>query len=80
MNRIKVLSLALLGFVCNGCLGIPATEKPLPTILDTHGNKKNRSVVIMLPGRGDRGDTFRKHGFEQAGQQQKTQADKDWCD
>jgi len=51
----------------SGCIGIPATEMPLPSIATTPGDAQNDTVVIMLPGRGDRAETFIREGFEQAG-------------
>jgi pimeloyl-ACP methyl ester carboxylesterase len=69
MQKLRTIILAALAFSGGGCLGIPATENPLPSIHDPYGDKKSRSVVIMLPGRGDRASSFEKYGFEQAGRQ-----------
>jgi pimeloyl-ACP methyl ester carboxylesterase len=69
MKKLRTINIAVLAFVFGGCLGVPRTENPIPSIPDTQGNPNDRSVVIMLPGRGDRADTFIKHGFEQIGRE-----------
>ena len=53
--------------VLSGCIGIPATEVPLPSIETAPNGARNDTVVIMLPGRGDRAETFTLEGFDQAG-------------
>jgi len=54
--------------VLAGCLGMAPTEVPLPGIEVANTASRNNSLVIMLPGRGDRADTFIRQGFEKAGQ------------
>lgn len=44
------------------------TEDRLPSIQILDPVARHESVVIMLPGRGDRGDTFIEQGFQGAGQ------------
>lgn len=51
------------------CLAQPGTEKPLPSIAIVNATAHNDTVVIMLPGRGDRADTFISEGFDKAGRQ-----------
>jgi len=53
----------------SGCFAFPATENPLPGIEIMHGERRSEAVVVMLPGRGDRGDTFIAEGFDEAGRQ-----------
>lgn len=44
------------------------TETPLPSIETADAASRNRSLVIMLPGRGDRVEAFIREGFQQAGE------------
>ena len=52
----------------SGCLGMAPTEVPLPSIVTADATSRHDTVVIMLPGRGDRADTFIREGFEEAGE------------
>lgn len=52
----------------SGCLGMAPTEVPLPSIVTADITSRHDTVVIMLPGRGDRADTFIREGFEEAGE------------
>ena len=65
LTRSILISLLMLA---SGCLGLHATEDPLPSIETVDPESRHDSVIIMLPGRGDRGDTFIKQGFHKAGQ------------
>ncbi len=51
----------------SGCLGLAPTAVPLPSIETADSESRHNSVVIMLPGRGDRADTFTRESFEEAG-------------
>ena len=64
--RFSMLIL-LLALLC-GCLGMAPTEIPLPMIEIADSDSRHESIVIMLPGRGDRADTFIREGFEKAGE------------
>ena len=57
-----------LAFLLGGCLGVAPTEVPLPSIVTADGPSQHDTVVIMLPGRGDRADTFIREGFDSAGE------------
>lgn len=47
----------------SGCFGMPATEVPIPS-LDLAGPSTERgTLVVMLPGRGDRASNFADAGF-----------------
>jgi pimeloyl-ACP methyl ester carboxylesterase len=48
-------------------MGLGPLEVPMPVIETVENDVRQKSVVIMLPGRGDRADTFIREGFEQAG-------------
>jgi pimeloyl-ACP methyl ester carboxylesterase len=48
-------------------MGLGPLEVPMPTIETVDNDVRSKSVVIMLPGRGDRADTFIQQGFEEAG-------------
>jgi pimeloyl-ACP methyl ester carboxylesterase len=57
-----------LATVLSGCLGMAPTEVPLPSIVTADIASQHDTVVIMLPGRGDRADTFIREEFEAAGE------------
>lgn len=63
--RLTILTVVTL--TMSGCFGIPPTGEPLPAIETVNGDRRNETVIIMLPGRGDRADTFIREGFEQLG-------------
>jgi len=64
----RILTLAIASLLLAGCAPTPATETPIPSISFAGAKASNKSVVIMLPGRGDRAETFVREGFEAAGQ------------
>ncbi len=66
MRFSNFISLAAL---LSGCLGMPPTEIPLPSIVTADVNSRHDTVVIMLPGRGDRADTFIREEYQAAGEQ-----------
>lgn len=55
--------------VLAGCFGMAPTRVPIPSIETTPPGARNETLVVMLPGRGDRAETFIREGFEQAGLQ-----------
>jgi len=61
---------AFVPFALAACLGTPATEIPIPRISTAIPDSPNRSLIVMLPGMGDRADTFIKTGFLRAGEPQ----------
>ena len=51
-----------------GCIGMaPPTEIPIPGIASASARPPAKSLVIMLPGGGDRAGTFVSEGFPDAG-------------
>ena len=52
----------------SGCIGLPPTEKPIPSIETARAGSPSDTLVIMLPGRGDRADTFVTQGFQKEGE------------
>jgi pimeloyl-ACP methyl ester carboxylesterase len=66
-SRLTSSILFLTALILSGCLGMAPTEVPLPSIESADARSRHDSVVIMLPGRGDRADTFIREGFEKAG-------------
>jgi pimeloyl-ACP methyl ester carboxylesterase len=62
-------SMLILYLLLAGCFGMAPTEVPLPTIETANGAARNDTLVIMLPGRGDRADAFIREGFEKTGQE-----------
>jgi pimeloyl-ACP methyl ester carboxylesterase len=59
----------VLPLVLSGCFGMAPTQVPIPTIETSNADGRNDSLVIMLPGRGDRADVFIREGFHNAGEQ-----------
>lgn len=57
----------LASLFATGCIGIARTEVPLPSIQTVDQDARNDTLVIMLPGRGDRADTFISQGFQEQG-------------
>jgi pimeloyl-ACP methyl ester carboxylesterase len=55
--------ITLAAFVISGCTIAPRTENPVPTIVPAADDRKNKTLIIMLPGRGDRAISFRTAGF-----------------
>jgi len=53
----------LAAFVISGCGFAPRTENPVPTIVPAADDRKNKTLIIMLPGRGDRATSFQMAGF-----------------
>jgi len=66
-SRLTSKFLLLIVLLLAGCLGMAPTEIPLPRIETANPESRHASLVIMLPGRGDRADTYIREGFEQAG-------------
>ncbi len=60
INRLIQLStVGLLG----GCFGVPATEVPIPSLELAGPSSNPGTLVVMLPGRGDRMSHFADAGF-----------------
>ncbi|MCH8250648.1 MAG: alpha/beta fold hydrolase [Proteobacteria bacterium] len=55
--------ITILAFVIGGCGLSPRTENPIPTISSPTDERKGKSLIVMLPGRGDRAESFRTAGF-----------------
>ena len=66
---VKLKAVACTLVVLGGCLGIPPTESTLPSIETVDSSTDSKSLVVMLPGRGDRADAFIQAGFHEAGKQ-----------
>jgi len=65
---LRLTTALLLPALLTACLGMAPTEIPLPGIATADTASRNRSLVIMLPGRGDRAVTFINEGFQEAGE------------
>jgi len=52
----------------SGCIGLPPTENPIPAIETAGAGSRADTLVIMLPGRGDRAVTFIDQGFQREGE------------
>lgn len=69
MNGLKTCIASLLvSFITTACLA-PPTESPIPSIRVAAEDQTNKTLVVMLPGRGDRAEVFTREGFENAGQE-----------
>ncbi len=68
MNKLlKSVLVAASGLFLAGCFGMAPTQVPIPAIQTAAPETQNDTLVVMLPGRGDRADVFIREGFEQAG-------------
>jgi pimeloyl-ACP methyl ester carboxylesterase len=56
-------SLILLCLSLASCVSAPPTENPIPSIFSPSADKAGRTLVVMLPGRGDRADNFVQANF-----------------
>ncbi len=66
--RPGLLPLLASALLLSGCFGIAATEVPLPSVATVHSEGRSDTLVIMLPGRGDRAEAFASQGFQRAGE------------
>ena len=69
--RLHLLSAIALGAMLSGCISLaPAapTEVPLPSIATVASPARSDTLVVMLPGYGDRADVFIREGFHQSGE------------
>ncbi len=55
--------ITMLAFAYSGCGITPRTEVPLPYISQATTASKSKTLVVMLPGRGDRARHFQNAGF-----------------
>ncbi|MDJ0905738.1 MAG: alpha/beta fold hydrolase [Woeseiaceae bacterium] len=67
MSTWRQLSVTAACALLAGCFGMAPTQVPIPAIQTTTTESRNHTLVVMLPGRGDRADVFIREGFEQAG-------------
>ena len=68
MAVMRVIVIAMVASLLSSCFGIPPTEDRIPSVEVAGADVRSDTVVVMLPGRGDRADTFLREGFENAGQ------------
>ena len=66
--RLTKPFLALAALSLSGCFGMAPTENPIPGIETSDSGSRSDTLVIMLPGRGDRARTFVEQGFHREGQ------------
>ena len=64
-SRLTRSILVTISLLMSGCLGMVPTEVPLPDIETANPGSRHESLVIMLPGRGDRADAFIREGFQE---------------
>lgn len=65
----KILALAAASLFAAGCVYSLPTDDPIPSIRFDGAGSGHKTLVVMLPGMGDRADTFVRESFESAGQQ-----------
>ena len=65
---LKIAALLSPLALLSACIGIPPTESPIPSIGAIRGDSPNSTLVIMLPGRGDRADIIIANGFQEEGE------------
>lgn len=63
---LRLIAHCLLTLAFVGC-SVPSTEPTIPTLLTVSGGQQSDTLVVMLPGRGDRMDDFSAAGFEEPG-------------
>lgn len=70
--KIHLAITALLSAIVflTGCIGLAPTETPISGIATARSDSPKDTLVIMLPGRGDRANTFIAHGFQSEGLKQ----------
>ncbi|MDH3410209.1 MAG: hypothetical protein OEN51_12670, partial [Gammaproteobacteria bacterium] len=66
-SRLTAPLLLATTLILAGCPGMPSTELPLRGIETANVAARNDTLVIMLPGRGDRADVFIEEGFPATG-------------
>jgi pimeloyl-ACP methyl ester carboxylesterase len=66
--RLTAPFFLLAAFTLPGCIGMARTEVPIPGIETADADSRSDTLVIMLPGRGDRAATFIEQGFQREGQ------------
>jgi pimeloyl-ACP methyl ester carboxylesterase len=66
--RLTTSFFVLAALPLSGCIGMAPTENPIPGIETADTSSRSNTLVIMLPGRGDRGVTFIDQGFQREGQ------------
>jgi pimeloyl-ACP methyl ester carboxylesterase len=67
--RSTITALLSIISLLSGCLGLAPTETPIPRIETVSADSPSGTLVIMLPGRGDRAETFIAQGFHEEGTQ-----------
>lgn len=67
LSFLKFLSLAPLLVVTAGCAFLAPAEVPLPSIETAEPGSRNDTLVVMLPGFGDRAEAFIREGFQSTG-------------
>lgn len=59
--------LLVVSVLLSGCFGLRPTQVPIPSIETAAPEARSETLVVMLPGYGDRADAFIQAGFEDAG-------------
>ena len=67
-SRLTNSTFLAIAQLLSACVGVAPTEVPLPGIATANSESRHDSLVIMLPGRGDRADSFIREGFHEAGE------------
>ena len=68
MANRRLLPLLASALLLSGCFGMAATEVPLPSIATVSSPARSDTLVVMLPGYGDRADVFIREGFHETGE------------
>ena len=67
-NPKSLLTLICAAMSLTACIA-PPTESPIPSLEARATDPANKTLIVMLPGRGDRAEVFTREGFEEAGRQ-----------
>jgi pimeloyl-ACP methyl ester carboxylesterase len=64
LRLTKLLTLAVsAGMLLSACLRMPPTENPIGRIGELDTKPAGKTLIVMLPGRGDRAQAFAGNGF-----------------
>ena len=69
--RLRLLPFFAAALFLTGCISLAPTaptEVPVPSIATVKSPARSDTLVVMLPGYGDRADVFIREGFHEAGE------------
>lgn len=64
MTKLFLVFALVVVLLVAGCIRTPPTQIPIPSVQTVGSAGRSDTLVVMLPGRGDRANTFIREGFE----------------